>query len=94
MALNLGMEKRFVLHTPLMWIDKAATWQLAEDIGGVLLVELMAERTHTCYKGDRSHRHTWGYGCGECPACDLRARGWENYAAQRDKRTLSEITDV
>jgi 7-cyano-7-deazaguanine synthase len=93
-ALNLGMEKRFVLHTPLMWIDKAATWELAEEIGGSALVELMAERTHTCYKGDRSHRHAWGYGCGECPACDLRARGWEIYAEQRTKQTPSEITDV
>jgi 7-cyano-7-deazaguanine synthase len=93
-TLNLGMEKRFVLHTPLMWIDKAATWQLAEDIGGGVLVDLMAERTHTCYKGDRSHRHAWGYGCGECPACDLRARGWETYAARRTKQTPSENLDV
>jgi 7-cyano-7-deazaguanine synthase len=93
-TLNLGMEKRFVLHTPLMWIDKAATWQLAEDIGGGVLVDLMAERTHTCYKGDRSHRHAWGYGCGECPACDLRARGWEIYAAQRTKQTPSENLNV
>jgi 7-cyano-7-deazaguanine synthase len=93
-ALNLGMEKRFVLHTPLMWIDKAATWRLAEETGGAPLVELMAERTHTCYKGDRSHRHAWGYGCGECPACDLRARGWEIYVEQRTKQTPSEITDV
>jgi 7-cyano-7-deazaguanine synthase len=81
-ALNLGMARRFVLHTPLMWIDKAATWRLAEDIGGPALVDLVVEHTHTCYLGDRSQRHPWGYGCGACPACDLRRKGWEGYREQ------------
>jgi 7-cyano-7-deazaguanine synthase len=81
-ALNLGMERRFVLHTPLMWRDKAATWVLAEALGGEPLVDLILEQTHSCYLGDRSHRHAWGYGCGTCPACDLRRNGWESYRAQ------------
>ena len=75
-ALNLGMEKRFVIDTPLMWIDKAATWALAEGLGGQPLVDLIIEHSHTCYQGDREHRHAWGYGCGTCPACDLRAGGF------------------
>ena len=75
LALSLGMDKRFLIETPLMWIDKADTWALAESLGGVPLVELIIEHTHTCYLGDRTHRHAWGYGCGECPACELRARG-------------------
>ena len=80
-ALNLGMERRFVLHTPLMWLDKAATWRLAQALGGEALVGLIREETHTCYLGDRVHRHAWGYGCGACPACELRRRGWEAYIA-------------
>jgi len=80
-ALNLGMEADFVLDTPLMWIDKAATWALAEDLGGPALVEAIIEETHTCYEGDRTHRRPWGYGCGKCPACDLRAKGYAAYAA-------------
>ena len=80
-ALNLGMQRRFVLHTPLMWRDKAATWRLAEQLGGAALVQLILEQTHSCYRGDRSRRHDWGYGCNDCPACDLRARGWAAYAA-------------
>jgi 7-cyano-7-deazaguanine synthase len=78
-ALNLGMDTRFVLHTPLMWIDKAGTWEMAKELGGDALVGLIAEETHTCYKGDRTIRHAWGYGCGDCPACHLRAGGWERY---------------
>jgi 7-cyano-7-deazaguanine synthase len=78
-ALNLGMEKRFVVHTPLMWIDKAATWDLARDLGGEGLVDLIVEKTHTCYHGDRGERHDWGYGCGVCPACKLRAAGYERF---------------
>lgn len=78
-ALNLGMEQRFVLHTPLMWIDKAATWRLAEGLGGSPLVELIRTSTHTCYVGDRQTLHEWGYGCGQCPACDLRKGGWETF---------------
>ena len=78
-ALSLGMDRRVVLETPLMWIDKAATWQLTESIGGQPLVELILEESHSCYLGDRSQRHTWGYGCGGCPACDLRANGYHTY---------------
>src|SRR3984957_7664491 len=78
-ALNLGMERRFVLHMPLMWRDKAATWALAEALGGPALIQIIIEQTHSCYLGDRSHRHAWGYGCGTCPACDLRRKGWEAY---------------
>ncbi len=78
-ALNLGMDSHFVLHTPLMWRDKAQTWALAETLGGADLVELIAEHTHTCYLGDRTQRHDWGYGCGECPACRLRAQGWRRH---------------
>ena len=80
-ALNLGMDQRFVLHTPLMWRDKAQTWQLAETLGGVPLVELLRRETHSCYLGDRTMLHPWGYGCGHCPACDLRRQGWERYEA-------------
>ncbi len=80
-ALNLGLNARFVLHTPLMWLDKAATWGLAERLGGEELIDLITEHTHTCYIGDRSRRHEWGYGCGECPACQLRAAGFSAYAA-------------
>ena len=72
-ALTLGMDRRFVLHTPLMWIDKAGTFEMAEQIGGKKLLDLVVEETHSCYLGDRSRRHDWGYGCGECPACQLRA---------------------
>jgi 7-cyano-7-deazaguanine synthase len=75
LALSLGMDKRFLIETPLMWIDKAATWELAHALGGEALVRLIVEHTHTCYLGDRVHRHAWGYGCGSCPACELRARG-------------------
>jgi 7-cyano-7-deazaguanine synthase len=94
-ALNLGMDHRFRIDTPLMWIDKAATWQLAHDLGdasGVVdgarqLVDLIVEHTHTCYLGDREHRHAWGHGCGSCPACELRANGWAAFSARR--QTLS-----
>ena len=81
LALSLGMDKRFLIETPLMWIDKAATWGMAEKLGGQPLVDLIGEHTHTCYLGTRDQRHPWGYGCGECPACVLRARGWEVYRA-------------
>lgn len=82
LALNLGLAQRLRIATPLMWIDKAATWRLAESLGGPALVDLIVEDTHTCYQGERGQRHGWGYGCGTCPACALRARGWENYRAQ------------
>jgi 7-cyano-7-deazaguanine synthase len=78
-ALNLGMERRFVLHMPLMWIDKAATWQMAFDLGGQALVDMLMEETHTCYRGERGLRHAWGYGCGTCPACMLRAEGFRKF---------------
>jgi len=90
LALSLGMDQRFLIETPLMWIDKAATWDLAWELGeksgvpngGQSLVDLIVEHTHTCYLGDRVHRHDWGYGCGACPACELRANGFKK------KRTL------
>jgi len=78
-ALNLGMDTRIVLETPLMWLDKAQTWQLAEQLGGQALVELIRVETHTCYVGERAELHDWGFGCGECPACKLRKRGYEAY---------------
>ena len=78
-TLSLGMDYRFVVQTPLMWRDKAATWALARELGGAPLVELILEETHSCYRGDRQHRHPWGYGCGDCPACALRRRGWEMF---------------
>lgn len=79
-ALNLGMDTRFVLHTPLMWIDKAETWRMAAQLGGERLVEVVRTGTHTCYEGERQTLHPWGYGCGSCPACDLRRAGWERFA--------------
>jgi 7-cyano-7-deazaguanine synthase len=82
-ALNLGMGRQFQLHTPLMWLDKAATWELARELGGAGLVDLIREHSHTCYLGERGARHAWGYGCGECPACALRAKGWRQYAERR-----------
>ena len=81
LALGLGMDRRFVIHTPLMWIDKAETFALADEIGGERLVDVLLEETHTCYLGDRVHRHAWGYGCGECPACQLRAAGFAKWQA-------------
>jgi 7-cyano-7-deazaguanine synthase len=78
-TLSLGLDSRLVVETPLMWLDKAATWSLAEQLGGDSLVSMIREETHTCYLGDRSHRHQWGYGCGHCPACELRRNGYENY---------------
>lgn len=80
-ALNAGMEARFVIHTPLMWLDKAETWRMAEAIGGRALVEMIVEDTHSCYLGDRSRRHPWGYGCGSCPACSIRAHGFDDFAS-------------
>jgi 7-cyano-7-deazaguanine synthase len=81
-ALNLGMEQRFVVHTPLMWIDKAQTFALANDIGGDKLMRIVLELTHSCYMGDRTHPHDWGYGCGTCPACELRRQGWLRYSGK------------
>jgi 7-cyano-7-deazaguanine synthase len=82
LALNLGMQRRFVLETPLMWLDKAATWALAQALGGDALVRLIVADTHTCYLGERGALHPWGHGCGRCPACELRAAGWRRWRAQ------------
>jgi 7-cyano-7-deazaguanine synthase len=78
-SLNLGMDSRFVIETPLMWLDKSQTWQLAQSIGGDKLVDLIIQHTHTCYLGDRSTQHEWGFGCGDCPACGLRREGYQRY---------------
>lgn len=78
-ALSLGLAKPVRVHTPLMWIDKAATWRMAQELGGDTLMQLILEETVTCYEGDRTHRHDWGYGCGQCPACELRASGYQKY---------------
>ncbi|KJS38405.1 MAG: 7-cyano-7-deazaguanine synthase [Hyphomonas sp. BRH_c22] len=78
-TLRLGLDTDIRIETPLMYIDKAATWAMAERLGGTALVDLITEQTHTCYLGDRSHRHDWGYGCGTCPACELRASGWQRW---------------
>ena len=80
-ALSLGLARDVRIHTPLMWIDKAATWALAAKLGGEALVRLIVEETVTCYQGDRTHRHDWGYGCAACPACQLRAAGYEKFRA-------------
>ncbi len=77
--LSLGLDRATPIETPLMYLDKAQTWALGDQLGGAKLVELIVEETHTCYLGDRTHRHDWGYGCGTCPACELRARGWEKW---------------
>lgn len=84
-ATNLGMASSFRFETPLMWIDKTETFQLGEQLGGEKLLEIIVRDTHTCYTGDRTHEHDWGFGCGECPACDLRKRGWKNYISQKNQ---------
>ena len=93
LALSLGMDKRFLIETPLMWIDKASTWKMAYALGqqagaasggaqgGPALLDIIIEHTHTCYLGDRTQRHAWGYGCGSCPACELRAKGYAGFMA-------------
>ncbi|WP_213762440.1 7-cyano-7-deazaguanine synthase QueC [Caballeronia sp. dw_19] len=78
-ALSLGIDRRLVIETPLMWLDKAATWDLAYQLGGAHLIDLIRSETHTCYLGERGVFHAWGYGCAACPACDLRARGYETW---------------
>ncbi len=82
-SLSLGMDTPFAIETPLMWIDKAATWAMAEALGDMPLVDLIVQHTHTCYTPDRSTRHPWGVGCGTCPACLLRAKGWEKWHTAR-----------
>lgn len=90
LALNLGMDRRFVLHTPLMWINKAETWKLAQELGGDALVDIVQTETHTCYRGERGNLHDWGYGCGECPACELRAIGYEQWSATSVREGVSQ----
>ncbi len=85
-TLGLGLDQRVVIETPLMWLDKAQTWWLAHTLGGDTLVSLITEDTHTCYLGDRRTRHAWGYGCGTCPACELRARGHQGFTAAKPPR--------
>lgn len=82
-ALSLGVDRRLTLETPLMWLDKAATWQMAQDLGGAALVELIRRDSHSCYLGERVRLHAWGHGCGHCPACVLRAQGWAQWAARQ-----------
>jgi 7-cyano-7-deazaguanine synthase len=81
-ALSLGLDSPMVVETPLMWLDKRATWRLARDLGGQPLIDLIREDTHTCYLGERSTRHPWGYGCGHCPACELRSKGYQAFIAE------------
>ncbi len=85
-ALTLGMDRELSIHTPLMWIDKAATFALAAELGGEEFLDLVIEETHSCYLGDRTKRHDWGYGCGKCPACELRAKGFAKFMTERSKR--------
>jgi 7-cyano-7-deazaguanine synthase len=92
-TVNLGMNARVVIETPLMWIDKAATWALAEQLGGPPLVDLIVEKSHTCYLGDHTHRHPWGYGCGECDACKLRSHGWHRYRGMIDTLQPNEAAN-
>lgn len=85
-AIELGMEAKFRLETPLMFLSKAQSWFLAQEIGGEALVESIVEHSHSCYLGERGRRHDWGYGCGACPACELRAKGWTSYIAAKSCR--------
>ncbi len=86
-TLGLAMDTRFTLETPLMWLTKADTWRLAHSLGGAPLVELVLRGTHSCYLGERAALHPWGYGCGACPACELRRAGYEAYVNAPSART-------
>lgn len=86
-AISLGIDRPVTIQTPLMYVDKAGTWGMTEVLGGAPLVELVTEETHTCYVGIRSRRHPWGYGCGHCPACGLRAKGWQTWQEARKHST-------
>jgi 7-cyano-7-deazaguanine synthase len=88
-ALNLGMDRRFTVETPLMWIDKAETWRMAETLGGEALLTIIKNETHTCYLGERKNRHVWGAGCGQCPACELRSAGYERYVTGKNNNLRS-----
>jgi 7-cyano-7-deazaguanine synthase len=81
-ALSLGLDRPYVIDTPLMYIDKAGTWALARELGDVALIDIIIEHTHSCYLGARDTRHAWGYGCGTCPACELRANGWKRWRGE------------
>jgi 7-cyano-7-deazaguanine synthase len=81
-TLGLAMDTRFILETPLMWLDKAQTWRMAKSLGGDALLEIVTDGTHSCYLGDRKHKHEWGYGCGRCPACKLRSDGFRKFRDQ------------
>ena len=83
LAINTGMESSFIIHTPLMFLTKAETWALTDTLGGEEFVEYIAESTHTCYMGSRDRRHAWGYGCNDCPACELRAKGYTEFMLQK-----------
>ncbi len=91
-ALSLGLDMPLVIETPLMWLDKAQTWALSHSLGGKTLTDIVVEQTHTCYLGDREHRHAWGYGCAQCPACTLRARGHQAWEAH-GRKSLEESFD-
>jgi len=80
-AISLGIDAPMTIDTPLMWLDKAGIWALSERLGGEPLIDLIVEHSHSCYLGDREHQHAWGYGCGLCPACDLRRKGYETWLA-------------
>lgn len=92
-ALNLGMDCRLVLHTPLMFIDKANTWKLATSLGGQPLEQVILEHSHSCYVGDRSTRHEYGYGCDKCPACELRRNGWDRWCHAVVKATTLDVCE-
>lgn len=87
-ALSLGLDSHIDIHTPLMWINKAQTWKLSDELGGNELLKIICNDTHTCYIGDRSHKFEWGFGCSKCPACDIRKRGWEQFL-KMDNNVLS-----
>ena len=89
-AIRLGTEVPFVIDTPLMWLSKAETWELAHKLGGDALTDLIIEHTHTCYRGERGKRHAWGYGCGTCPACELRAQGLRAVAGNQRTKTRAK----
>ena len=92
-ALSLGLDRTVVVHTPLMWIDKAATWRMAAELGGDKLIQLILDETVTCYEGDRTQHHDWGYGCGRCPACELRASGYSKFIGATAVRSDSVRTE-
>lgn len=88
-AIRLGTEANFTIETPLMHLTKAESWDMAQELGGAPLIDLILEDTHSCYLGERGKRHDWGYGCGECPACELRASGYKEWR----RETAGAVTD-